>query len=223
MLRGVFAYVREYVPLFVAFVGLFIVVWAYISFGPHTPTPIQRWTQIEDQWKPKHDADMQRISASVNDFTAQQAGYKALSGDIKGWMSALAEVKDWSDATQSAGVNDATNAGVVQFIEAGNAEVGVLDLAVAATSANDVLQIGQQIVDAESVFWTDYAIARSDIFYAQVTTSPEPTIALPSGSLSPSESPGVSTAPSPSAPSPSPSQSPTPTASASPTPTASAS
>jgi hypothetical protein len=215
MLRSAFGYVREYIPIFVGFLVLFGLVWAFISFGPHTPTQQQRWTQIEEQWKPKHDADMQRISASVNDFTAQQSAYKALRDDIKGWMSALAEVKDWNDAKQSAVVNDATNASVVQFIEAGNTEVGVLNLVVAAKSADEVLQIGQQIVNAESVFWTDYAIARSDIFSAQVTTSPEPTIALPSGSLSPSGSPGASAAPSPLAESPSPSPSPTPTASAS--------
>ncbi|MGA3057115.1 MAG: hypothetical protein ABSE70_03605 [Candidatus Limnocylindrales bacterium] len=218
MLRNAFAYVKEYVPLFLAFVVLFAGVWAYISFGPHTPTPRERWTQIEDQWKPKHDADMQRISASVNDFTAQKSAYTALRDDIKGWMNALAEVKDWSDARQSAAVNSATNTAVGQFIQAGDDEATLLDQVAAATSANDVLLIGQEMVDAESVFWTDYAMARSDIFAAQVTTSPEPTIALPSGSLSPSESPGASgtsTAPSPSAASSSPSPSPTATATAS--------
>jgi hypothetical protein len=220
MLRNFYAYVKEYIPLFLVFLVVFTGVWAYVSFGPHTPSPKQRWTQIEDQWKPKHDADMQRISASVNDFTAQKSAYTALHDDLQGWMGALGEVKDWSDAAQSAVVNDATNADVVQFVEAGNSEVGVLDLVVSATSANDVLEIGSQIVNAENVFWTDYAIARSDIFAQTVTTSPEPTIALPSGSLnpsgspgasgslSPSESPGASTSPSPPAPSP------TPTASA---------
>ncbi len=220
MLRNSYQYVRAYIPLFLAFIVLFAGVWAWISFGPHTPTAKENWTQIEDQWKPKRDADVKLVGDSVNDFTAQQAAYKALADDTRSWMTALQAVKDWGDPTASAIVIQQTNADVAQFVQAGLDEATILDQVVAAKSANDVLLMGQQVTGAENTFWIDHEVARNDIFGGPAPSS-LPTIALPSGSLSPSgspgasESPGASAAPSSPAVSPSPSPSPIPTASAS--------
>jgi hypothetical protein len=215
MIRSGYQYVKAYVPLFLAFVVLFGGVWAYISFGPHTPTAKDHWTEIENQWKPKRDVDVKQIGEAVNNFTAQQAAYKNLRDDTRSWMTALQGVKDWGDSKSTDIVNKQTNADVGQFVQAGLDEASILDQVVAATSASDVLLVGDQITGAENTFWVDHEVARNDIF-----GGPAPS-ALPSGSLSPSgspgssESPGTSTAPSAPAASPSPSPSPIPTPSAS--------
>jgi hypothetical protein len=194
MIRSGYQYVRAYIPLFLAFIVLFAGVWAYISFGPHTPTAKDHWTEIENQWKPKRDADVKQIGLAVNDFTAQQAAYKNLRDDTSSWMTALQGVKDWGDSKSKDIVNNQTNADVGQFVQAGLAQSTILDQVVAATSANDVLLIGDQITGAENTFWVDHEVARNDIFGGPAPSS-LPTIALPSGSLSPSGSPGASGTP----------------------------
>jgi hypothetical protein len=199
MLRNAYEYVKEYIPLFVAFVLLFAVVWAYISFGPHAPTAKDHWTQIETKWKPKIDADRQQVSLAVNDFTAQQTAYKALRDDMRAWMADLSAVTDWSDARASASVNQATAAAVAQVISDGAAQASDLDAVVSAASANEVLLSAQTISADDAAFWADYATARAAIFAESATASLEPTIALPSGSLSPSASPGASGSPGASA------------------------
>jgi hypothetical protein len=199
MLRNVYEYVKEYIPLFVAFVLLFTVVWAYISFGPHAPTAKDQWTQIETKWKPKFDADRQQISLAVNDFTTQQIAYKAYRDDLRGWMGDLGNVTSWADARASESVNQATTTAVAQAISAGNTEALDLDGVVSATSANNVLANAQTLADDDAAFWAAYAAARAAIFAESASSSLEPTIALPSGSLSPSGSPGASSSPGASA------------------------
>jgi hypothetical protein len=195
MLRSGYDYVKAYIPLFGAFVVLFAIVWAYISFGPHAPTAKDHWTEIETKWKPTIDADRQKVSLAVNDFTAQQAAYKTLRDDLRSWMTDLKAVTDWGDARASASVNSATNSAVAQVALDGDAVAADLDAVVSATSADEVLPNAQMITADDSAFWTDYAAARAAIFGPSASSSIEPTIALPSGSLSPSGSPGASDIP----------------------------
>lgn len=217
MLYNLYGYFKAYIPLFAGFLLLFAGVWAYTSFGPHTPSPSERWTTIETQWKPKVDADRQRVSVAVNDFTAQQTAYKSFRDDLKSWMDALNKVAatDWTDARASASLNTQIGTDMPQFITFGTDEVGILDQVLAATSANDVIALGQTLGDADTSFWQYYGQVKSELFPGSALPSTFPTLALPSGSLSPSASPGASGSPAASA-SVAPTPTPVPAASASP-------
>ena len=190
--------VKEYIPLLIAFVIIFGGVWAWISFGPRTPTPKDNWTRVENTWLQKREGDRQKVSDAINDFGAQLTAYKAFRDDTSGWMKDLAAVSNWDDPQASADVNQTTNSDVAQFIQAGNDEVTLLDQVVAAKTPDEVLVLGSQMIAAEQTFATDYELARTDIF-GVAPASPEPTLALPSGSLAPSESPGASGSPGASA------------------------
>ncbi|HJX67299.1 MAG TPA: hypothetical protein VJ258_01095 [Candidatus Limnocylindrales bacterium] len=227
MLRNGYDYVKAYIPLFLAFVVLFTAVWAYISFGPHSPSAKDHWTEIETKWKPTIDADRQKVSLAVNDFTAQQAAYKTLRTDMRSWMNDLTAVADWGDARASASVNAAANSAVIRIISDGTSLGEDLDAVTSAASVQEALSFVSTMTADDSAFWIDYAAARDAIFGSPATSSNQPTLALPSGSLSPSGSPGASEIPgasgspaagsSASAPpsvSPSPSASPAPSASA---------
>jgi hypothetical protein len=176
-------------------VALFIVVWAFISFGPHSPTAKDHWTEIETKWKPTIDADRQKVSLAVNDFTAQRAAYKTLRDDMGSWMTDLKAVADWGDARASASVNAATNTAVSGVITDGATMGADLDAMVSAASADEVLSNASAISADDSAFWIDYATARNAIFGSSATSSSQPTLALPSGSLSPSGAPGASEIP----------------------------
>lgn len=191
MIRAGYQYVKAYIPLFIAFVVLFAGVWVYVSYGPHTPTAKENWTNIENQWKPKRDADIKKIGESVNDFTVQQAAYKALRDDTRDWMTALQAVKDWGDPKTTSIVIQATNADVKQFIQAGLDEATILDAVVVAPNADFVILDGPQITSAENTFWVDHEVARNDIFGGPAPSA-LPTIALPSATPAPSGSPGAS-------------------------------
>jgi hypothetical protein len=195
MLRNSFDYVKAYIPLFAAFLGLFIVVWVFISFGPHTPTAKDHWTEIETKWKPIIDADRQKVSLAVNNFTAQQAAYKTLRDDMGNWMTDLKAVADWGDARASASVNAAANSAVSGVIADGATLGADLDAMVSAASADEVLSNASAISADDATFWIDYAGARAAIFGSSATSSNQPTLALPSGSLSPSGAPGASEIP----------------------------
>jgi hypothetical protein len=199
-LRNVYRYLRAYIPLFTAFAILFAGVWAWTSFGPHTNTPKENWTKIESNWKPKRAADFKAVSVAIaaNDFTATLNGYKALSGDTKGWMDELGTIKSWDDAAASANPGGTATQFVQQLVTDGNAEVAVLDQVVAAKSITDVLALKDQLDGAEQTFQADYAYAPG-IFGVSPAASGEPTLALPSGSLSPSGSPDASAVPGSSA------------------------
>jgi hypothetical protein len=221
MLRSSYDYVKAYIPLFLAFVVLFAGVWAYISFGPHSPTAKDHWTEIETKWKPTIDADRQKVSLAVNNFTAQQAAYKTLREDIRNWMNDLTAVADWGDARASASVNTAANTAVFSVISDGTSLGLDLDAVISSGSAEEALSNASAITADDSAFWIDYAAAHDAIFGKSAAASSEPTLALPSGSLSPSGAPGASEIPgasgSPAAgPNASalPSESPAPTASA---------
>jgi len=199
-LRNIYSYLRAYVPLFIAFALIFAVVWAWSSYGPHTNTPKENWTKIESTWKPKRAADFKAVSVAIaaNDFTATLNGYKALSGDTKGWMDELGTIKSWDDAAASANPGGTATQFVQQLVAAGDAEVGVLDQVVAAKSMDGVLALKDQLDAAEQTFVGDYAYAPT-IFGVAPAASGEPTLALPSGSLSPSGSPDASAVPGSSA------------------------
>ena len=195
MLRNGYDYVKAYIPLFAAFVLLFAVVWAYISFGPHSPTAKDHWTEIETKWKPTIDADRQKVSLAVNDFTAQQAAYKTLREDMRSWMEDLTAVADWGDARASASDNAAANSAVIRIISDGTSLGEDLDAVTAAASAGDALTYASAMASDDSAFWIDYATARTFIFGSPATSLNQPTLALPSGSLSPSGAPGASEIP----------------------------
>jgi hypothetical protein len=194
MLRNSYDYVKAYMPLFAAFVVLFAVVWGYISFGPHSPTGKDHWTEIETKWKPTIDADRQKVSLAVNDFTAQQPAYKTLREDLRSWMNDLTAVTDWGDARGSASAA-ASNSAVILVISDGTKLGEDLDAITGAASAGDALSFASTMASDDSAFWTDYAAARTAIFGSPAASSNQPTLALPSGSLSPSGAPGASEIP----------------------------
>ena len=197
-MRNVYRYLRAYVPLFIAFAILFAGVWAWTSYGPHTPTPKENWTRIENNWQPKRAADLQAVSAAVaaNDFNAAIKGYTAVRDDTKGWTDELAKITSWDDANASPSATQSGTATqfVQQLIQDGKTEVGVLDQVAAAKSMDDILALKDQLDAADQAFQGDYAYAPG-IFGGSPAASGEPTLALPSGSLSPSGSPDASAVP----------------------------
>lgn len=224
MLRSSYDYVKAYIPLFLAFVVLFAGVWAYISFGPHSPSAKDHWTQIETKWKPIIDADRQKVSLAVNDFTAQQATYKTLREDIRSWMNDLTAVADWGDARASASVNAAANTAVLSVISDGTSLGLDLDAVISAGSAEEALSNASVITADDSAFWIDYAAAHDAIFGKSAAASSEPTLALPSGGPSASGSPGASEIPGASgSPAAAPSASALPSGSPAPSPSATSS
>jgi len=191
--RNIYSYLKAYIPVFIAFAIIFAGVWAWSSFGPHTNTPKENWTKIESTWKPKRAADFSAVSVAIaaNDFTATVNGYKTLSGDTKGWMDELAKITSWDDAAASANPGGTATQFVQQLVTDGSTEVAVLDQVAAAKSINDVLALKDQLDGAEQTFQADLASAPT-IFGVAAAPSGEPTLALPSGSLSPSGSPSAS-------------------------------
>lgn len=202
-LRNIYSYVRAYVPLFIAFAIIFAGVWAWTSYGPHTKTPKENWTTIESNWKSKRAADLKAVSAAVaaNDFNATLSGYQAASADTKGWMDELGTITNWEDASASPDPNQraTTTQFVQQLVTDGNAEVSLLNEAVAAKTPNDVLALKAQLDSADQAFQADYDAVRQAILGVAPSASGEPTLALPSGSLSPSASPDASAVPGSSA------------------------
>jgi hypothetical protein len=195
MLRNGYDYVKAYIPLFLAFVVLFAGVWAYISFGPHSPSAKDHWTEIETKWTPTIAADRQKVSLAVNDFTGQQAAYKTLREDMRSWMNDLTAVADWGDARASASVNDAANSAVIRIISDGTSLGEDLDAVIASASTDQALTYASAISADDSAFWIDYGAARAAIIGPPAAASSEPTLALPSGGPNPSGSPGASEIP----------------------------
>jgi hypothetical protein len=203
---------------------VFTGIWAWTSFGPHTASPKENWTRIENIWQPKRDADLKALSTAVaaNNFYATISGYKSLGADTKGWMDELDTIKGWVDASASQDpaavpANDA----VAQLVQDGNAEVTLLNQAAAAKTPDDLLALKDQIAVADQAFVDDTAMVSQVVSGIVPAASGAPTLALPSGSLAPSASPVASgAAPSASAgesivPTSVPSAAPTPALSAS--------
>jgi hypothetical protein len=219
-------WVKAYAPLFAVAIIIFTVVWAWISFGPHTPTPKDNWNQIESVWKPKRDADIQAVSAAVKagDFTAQVAAYKSLDTDTKGWMDALGKIASWGDATATPipGQTSTAIQAMSAFTADGQTIAQLLDVVVVAKAPNDILAQKDSLLADEQAFAADYNTARQ-IFTGSAGPSSVPTLAFPAGtyvpppSAGPSDSAGPS--PSPSA-TPAATDTPAPTATPSPAPTA---
>jgi hypothetical protein len=222
-------WVKAYAPLFaVAFVAFFA-LWAWISFGPHTPTPKDNWNQIESVWKPKRDADVKAVSVAVKagDFTAEIAAYKSLDTDTKGWMDALGKIASWGDAnaTPIPGQSDTAVEAMSMFTGDGSTITQLLDVMIVAKTPNDILAQKDSLLADEQAFAADYSTARQ-IFEGTPAASSVPTLAFPAGtyvpppSANPSDSAGPSTSPSVS-PAPSATDTAAPTASPSPAPSAS--
>jgi hypothetical protein len=219
-------WVKAYAPLFAVALVAFAALWAWVSFGPHTPTPKDNWNQIESVWKPKRDADIQAVSAAVKagDFTAEVAAYKSLDTDTKGWMDALGKIASWGDANATPIPGQASTAiqAMSAFTADGQTIAQLLDVVVVAKTPNDILAQKDSLLADEQAFAADYATARTIFAGSAPATSSVPTLAFPAGTYvpPPSANPSDSAGPSPS-PSPSATNTPAPTATPSPAPTAS--
>ncbi len=225
MARNAYGYVQAYVPLFIAFVILFAGVWAYTSFGPHTPTAKDNWTRIESIWKPKRDADLKAVSVAVanNDFNALLSAYKSLGADTRGWMDDLNNIASWDDPNATPNPNAAatTTELVQQLTGDGTAEADLLQNQMgAAKSMDDLLALRDDLNADDTALQSDFLAAETAIPGLAPLPSGEPVVALPSGSLAPSASPGASGSPGASA---APSASPTAPATATPAPSGSGS
>jgi hypothetical protein len=207
--------VGAYIPLFVIFVIALGGFWAWTSFGPHTPSPKQSWTQIEDKWKPKRDDAVKKVAAAIaaNDFSAMIAAYTAVRDDTRGWDGELSAIDSWDLADASPDANGQTATGLVsQLIQDGTTEANALDQVVAAKSTYEVLVLKPQVDQADQTFLADYQSARQAIFGVQ--PNPGQSLALPAGQACatavPTDTPGPTPAPGSTA-------TPTPTATPSPT------
>ncbi len=196
-------WVKAYAPLFAAAVIGFSALWAWISFGPHTPSPKENWTRIESEWKPKRDADLEKVSAAVasSDLTAQLAAYRSLRDDTKGWMDALTAIKSWDAPDATAAPNQTTT--VVQamgaFTADGQTIVTVLDSLLTGATENDILAQKDLLVADDQAFNADYDTVRNLITGETPAASVQPTVAFPPGTFVPSPSPGASVSAGPSA------------------------
>ena len=219
-------WVKAYAPLFAVAIVAFAALWAWVSFGPHTPTPKDNWNQIDSVWKPKYDADIQKVSVAVKaaDFSGEIAAYKTLDTDMKGWMDALGKIPSWGDANATPIPGQASTAvqAMSAFTADGQTIAQLLDTVVLAKTPNDILAQKDSLVPDEQAFNSDYDTARQIFAGAAPGPSSVPTLALPAGtyvappSANPSDSAGPSASPSPSA-----TVTPAPTATPSPAPTAS--
>jgi hypothetical protein len=198
--RNVLRYTRAYVPLFVAFLGLFAVVWIYRSFvNPPPQEPPQVWTRIEAKYSPQIDSARLKIDNPKSDFATRIAGFTELRDAIKGWMSELTPITDWTvGATSSAEYAAASTAGqdMVSLIQYGNQEVADLDQVVAAKSEADIAAVSQSLSVDDTSFQQTWIQVRKD--FGLAVPSAQATLALPSPP-SPSASAGASGSPGPSA------------------------
>lgn len=188
-----------YVPLIIAFVVVFVGVWAWISWGPHAPTAKENWTQIESTWRPKVESDRQRIAATKSDFTAQMAAYTSLRGDLAGWAADLSNVSSW-DPANATPIGSATSAtpnydAVQAFINAANQEVSNIDTLTGAATGTDVEVGVTMVTTGDTALDEAYAAAYRQLFGTAPPSNP-PTLAVPS--LSPCGTPGPSVSPGPS-------------------------
>ena len=200
-----------YIPLIIAFVVVFGGVWAWISFGPHPPTPKEHWLQIESTWQPKVTNDLQRIADTKSDFTAQMAAYTTLSNDLSGWATDLTAITVWDGANATANPSSGSttpNYDLVQaFVNALNQQVSSIGSLTGATNGTEIDTAASMVAAGDTGWEEKYAAAYRQI----VGTAPaatKPTLAVPSL--------GICASPSPSA-------SPTPTVSLGPTPSFAAS
>jgi hypothetical protein len=209
-------------PLLLVFCAIFAGIWAWTSFGPHTPTAAESWTKISSHWKGERDTARAQVLAAAqkNDFAGQMSAYKEFSRTTAGWMDEIEKATNhWTAATNADADNQTAASTILQFITSGR----TLDLTInAVTTANTPDALAQNSDDlqtGDSDFNTIYAELDLLITGKTAQTSAVPTLLLPSQAPSPTATPTPSTTPTPTA---SATASPTP-ASASPTPTASAS
>jgi hypothetical protein len=208
----------------VAVIG-FAALWAWVSFGPHTPTPKDNWQQIETAWKPKRDADLQKVNTALatNNLQAELAAYKTLRDDTQGWMDALAAIKNWENGNATPNPAAATTAtqALAMFTADGQTIAVALDNVAKATTQNEILAYRETLLSDEQAFQDDFWAARAIVTGSTETApSPLPTFPLPPGTYVPPPSPGASESPGSSG---SPAVSPSASAAATPAPSASAS
>jgi hypothetical protein len=217
--RNALRYTRAYIPLFIAFLGLFAVVWIYRSFiNPPPPEPQQVWTSIEAKYLPGIDAARLKIDDPKSDFSTRIAEFTALRDGLKGWMGELTPITDWTvGATSSAEYSAASTAGgdILSLIQSGNQEVSDLDEIVTAKAEADIAAHADVLASDDSTFQQGWTQVRQD--FGLAVPSAQATLALPPAP-SPSPSAGASGSPASSA---SPAASPTPGGSATAGPSAS--
>jgi hypothetical protein len=204
-----YRWIRAYLPILALLFALLGVVWVYTSFiNPPPPTPAQQWARIEAKWSPARERARQAIAADTLDFAKQQADYKDFYTQTKGWVDAVAAVKDWG-----VGANDVTT-----FLSDGQLYVGGLEQINAMKTANDVAALSATISQSDSAFTADVLLIKAD-FKLSVTGPTAPPLAFPSVNPTPTGVPGASGSAAPSA---GPSTSAAPAAISSPTPSPSA-
>lgn len=218
--RNALRYTRAYIPLFVAFLGLFAAVWIYRSFvNPPPPEPQQVWTRIEAKYTPQIDAARLKIDDPKSDFATKIAGFTALRNGLSGWMGELALITDWTvGATSSAEYSAAGQAGqdITSLVQTGIQEVTDLDNAVKATTEAGLADYATALKNDDAAFQQGWILVRQD--FGLAVPAAQATLALPPAP-SPSPSAGSSGSPAPSG---SPAVSPTPGSSPSAGPPASA-
>jgi hypothetical protein len=208
---------KAYLPLLAVFVVIFAAVWAYTSYGPHTPTPADKWHSIADNWKGKRDSAHDLVNSTSGDFSAQIAALKDLEAADTGWANELTAVQGWNDSAHSQTANQDTAADMLSFIQALQNQATVIDQIVTANT-NEALQSNStDLMTTDGTIWHDYQLMEYDILGATSSYTPLPSLQVPSAPPSPSEGPSASaTASAEPSPPPSAEASATPTAGPSP-------
>jgi hypothetical protein len=205
-----------YVPLIIAFVVVFGGVWAWISFGPHPPTPRENWVRIDSTWQPKVAKDLQKVADTKSDFTAQMAAYTALGSDLNGWASDLTLIISWDSATATPNPSSGSttpNADLVQaFINALDQQSSNISSLTTAANGTEIDATATMVAAGDKGLAEAYAAAYRQLV-GTAPPSTNPTIAVPSLGICAPASPAVS-------PTPAVSPGPTPSLAASGSPTA---
>lgn len=198
--------IGAYIPILIVFVVVFIGLWAWISFGPHTLTPQQNWSQIEAKYIPKRaEARVQIVNAK--DFQERLAGYKAYDQATRDWMDELAKVSDWSQSTNTDAQNSTQAGYVASFVSSGKDLLQYLDAEAGASDASTLETFVEQGQNDEQVFDANWQTVENQIMGSAASTSlpsmlPEITevpnpcaTAAPGTSPTASGSPGASSSP----------------------------
>ena len=186
--RYAYDFVKAYLLLFILIPVVVGGIWVYTNYGPHTPTPQENWTRIENAWMNKREGARAGVQAAYNNFDAQIQAYEDYRDATWGWMNDLYSVPDWNDPKKSESENAEIAQEMRALIQAGQDEVYVLEQVVNCQTSTEVLALGQQVVDAESTFNTQFSIVRFDLMgSAQYMITPGPSLALPNPSLTPLE------------------------------------
>lgn len=192
-------YVRAYIPLLAAFVVIFAAVWAYNSFGPHTPSAAESFQTIENKWKSDRDAARLRVmeSAAKGDFAAEIAAYKDLSKYTSGWTNELQNsTTHWTASTDTTTDNQAAASTMLAFIQDGKNLVQVIDEVTAANTPDALAQHADDLQATDSQWNDDFTTLEHYILGAITQVTPPPTLQLPTQAPSATPAPSGSAEPS---------------------------